>query len=66
MDNPARLDFDEWLRRILERVFTAELERHGYPDLEFVFLPAAPVPLEIMWAEPAEPDTHEDWRALNE
>ena len=51
-----RLHLDEWFRSFLERVFTAELERQGHPDLEFVFLgPAEP-----------DPDSHNDWRELNE
>ncbi len=55
-DNPTHLDFVEWFRSILERVFTAELEHQGHPDLEFVFLrPATP-----------DPDSHDDWRELNE
>lgn len=56
MDDPTHLIFPEWVRSILERVFTAELERQGHSDLEFVFL---------RQAEP-DPDTHDDWRELNE
>lgn len=53
MDDTLKPHFDEWLRRILERVFTTELERQAHTDLEFVFLPGAP-------------DSHDAWRALNE